>query len=910
MRDGTHGDHVQFWTSVVAVVSSAPLQVNDQGLRHQGFSMIDQIIGRYHLQKKIGEGGMGVVYGAYDSDLKRQVAIKLLREDLAKDSGFIERFKREAEVLASLNHPGIASIYGIEDCHGTQALVMEMVAGATLSDRIARGAMPISEALHVAREIANALEYAHAHGVIHRDLKPSNIKITPEGSVKLLDFGLAKTVVVCWSLQETDSSTTVTGTGPGVVLGTSAYMSPEQARGDPADKRTDIWAFGIVLFQMLAGRHPFARETPSQTVAAILESEPDWGKLPRNLAFGIHKLLRHCLEKDPKQRLRDIGDANLEMADVLQAPSPPDTKFASSTRAVLLQRVAFWAVVPLVVVSMIAVLVFRLRPAPPGPRTHLSIPLPPGQQLTGPPAISPDGRIVSWTSRTGTGRALLYVRPLNDPEPKAIGGSEDAFLPFFSPDGEWVAFFARGRLLKAAVSGGSVTAIADAPDPWGGTWGKDGSIVFTPAFNSGLVRVSANGGQGETLTKPDGAAGGYGHMYPQFLPDGRHLVFSLWSTDPEHNGTALLSLGNLQWHVVLPAWTEVAYPVPGYLVTGDRGAGLRIAPMNSDHPVAAQVERSIINQPVAFLVQNARSWFAVSQNGTLVYASADVAKSTLVWVDRNGVAEPITDEEQDYWSPALSPDGERVAVRIGPDLWVYDLRRSAGNRLTFSGYNTSPVWTPDGLSIIYASNRGGGDVDLYSQPTGGSLSATRLLKKDSTQIPCSILRDGTVAFVDYAQTGRDLWTLSPDGKATPFLVTPFNKSQCRFSPNGRFLAYSSDESGRREIYVQPFPGPGEKIAISTNGGSNPVWSRDGRELFFRQGDAMMAVDVATTGAAFRAARERQLFATTDLGFREGFDVSADGKRFVMVHREPGSWPTQLDVVLNCLSDLPRAKDAN
>ena len=398
-------------------------------------------------------------------------------------------------------------------------------------------------------------------------------------------------------------------------------------------------------------------------------------------------------------------------------------------------------------------------------------------------------------------------------------------------------------------------------------------------------------------------------MYPQFLPDGHHLVFSLWSTDPERNGTGLLSLANLRWQVVLPAWTEVSYPLPGYLVTGDRGAGIRIAPMNSERPVGVRVEQSIINQPVAFMAQNARSWFSVSQNATLVYASADFTKSTLVWVDQNGVAEPVANEQLDYWSPALSPDGERVAVRIGADLWVYDLRRSAGNRVTFSGYNASPVWTPDGSAIIYGSNRGG-DVDLYSQPSSGSPAATRLLKKDSTQIPCSVLLDGTVAFIDYEETGRDLWTLSPDGKATPFLITPFNKSQCRFSPNGRFMAYSSDESGRREIYVQPFPAPGEKIAISTNGGSNPVWSRDGRKLFFRQGDAMMVVDVTTTGGVFRAARERQLFTAKDLGFRESFDVSVDGKRFLMVHREPGSWPSQLDVVLNCLGDLPRTKPAN
>ena len=431
--------------------------------------MIDQMIGRYRLQDKIGEGGMGVVYRAYDTDLKREVAIKLLREDLVKGSQFIKRFTREAEVLASLNHPNIAAIYGIETCHGTQGLIMEMVGGTLLSDRNAYGDIPLSEALRLAREIANALEYAHGHGVVHRDLKPSNIKITSEGAVKLLDFGLAKRTAVCCFQGSSHSSTTATTreTGLGAILGTAAYMSPEQTRGDPVDKRTDIWAFGIVLFQMLAGRHPFARRTLSQTGAAILEAEPDWDKFPPNTPLGIRRLLRYCLEKDPKQRLRDIGDADLEMADVQQGPSLPDTKSASYVHAALLRRGVFLALIPLIVVSVGVALMLRLRSTPAGPRAHLSIPLPSGQQLTGPPAISPDGQIVAWTSRTGTGRAFLYVRPLNDPEPKAISGSEDAFLPFFSPDGEWVAFFARGRLMKAAVSGGSVTAIARRSRPLG-----------------------------------------------------------------------------------------------------------------------------------------------------------------------------------------------------------------------------------------------------------------------------------------------------------------------------------------------------------------------------------------------------------------------------------------------------------
>jgi serine/threonine-protein kinase len=867
--------------------------------------MIDQKIGRYCMLQKIGEGGMGVVYRARDSELKRDVAVKLLREDLSSDAQFIERFKREARVLASLNHPNIASIYGIEECDGVYALVMELVPGTSLSDRLGRCAIPLPEAMSIATQIAKALDYAHERSVIHRDLKPSNIKITPEGTVKLLDFGLAKTIAVSRQAAETESSTApaTSATEPGQIVGTAAYMSPEQARGDLTDKRTDIWAFGVVLFEMLTGGHAFAGRTRCETIAAVLKDQPNWALLPRTTPPTVRRLLARCLAKEPNERLRDIGDANLEIAEALTPPPTTDTEAPVSARISLLRRLAAWAVILLSAISLGAVLMWRFQPKKAGPRTHLAIPLPLGQRLTGPPAISADGRVIAWTSRTDTGRPLLYIRLLNEPEARLISGSEDANLPFFSPDGEWVAFFGRGRLMKAAVSGGSVTIVADAPDPWGGTWGQDGSIVFVPSFNTGLVKVSANGGHAETLTKPDGVAGGYGHMYPQFLADGKHVVFSVWSPVAERTGTALLSLADLRWELVLPEWPEVAYPVPGHLVAGDSGAGLRIAPLDAVHPAAVRVGRSIINQPIAFMASNARSWFAVSPGGTVVYAPADFTKSSLVWVDRNGRSEPVTAEEHDYWQPALSPEGERVAVRIAKDLWVYDLKRATLSRLTFSGYNAMPVWTFDGAAIVYGSNRGG-EVNLYAQLASGATSARLLLKRDSAQLPCSVLRDGTVAFIDIRpETGRDLWALTPDGKASPFLVTPFNETLCRFSPDGHFMAYVSDESGRREVYVRPYPGPGEKVAISTKGGSYPVWSRDGRDLFFRQGESLMVVEV-NTAKDFRATRERELFTSKDLGFRGEFDVSADGKRFLMVHREPGSWPSQLDVILNCLGDAP------
>jgi serine/threonine protein kinase/Tol biopolymer transport system component len=869
--------------------------------------MIGETLGRYSVVEKLGEGGMGVVYRAHDSVLNRDIALKVLRNPIAADPIRMERFRREAQVLAALNHPNIASIYGIEAHEGSYALVMELVEGATLSDRLARGPIPLREALAITRQIADALEYAHERGIIHRDLKPSNIKVSAEGSIKVLDFGLAKAAASPSTGDEpTLSVRDITGVGR--LIGTPAYMSPEQARGLPVDKRTDIWAIGVVLFEVLTGRHAFGRSTSSDTIAAVLEHDPEWSALPAGTPQAVRRLLRHCLQKDLKLRLHDIGDARIEIDEALDDKSQDQPSCEPARATPLWKQPAIWVLLAIAVTSLGAAIWFWRKPPPLRNQVYLSIPLPPGEQLTGPPAISADGRIVAFTSRTGTGRPMLHLRDLSSPEVRVVPGTEEAMLPFFSPDGEYVAFFARGHLIKAAVSDGSLTTLAVAPDPWGGTWGEDGSIIFVPMFSSGLVRLWLHNGTPEVLTKPDEAAGGYAHMYPQFLPDGRHVVFSLWAPTPEHSGTALLSLETGRWQLIVPELSEVNFPGPGFLVIGDHGVGLRVVALDAAHPVTGQVGPTVLNQPIAFPVDVSRSWFAVSTTGTLVYAPADFSRSSLVWVDRSGHIDPVTREQRDYWQPALSPDGGRIVVRIGRDLWLHDLKRSSWNRLTFSGYNAYPVWTHDGRGIVYSSNQGG-DLDIYLLSVTGTGSPTRLLQRPSLQVPCSVAPDGTVGFVETQATSRDIWVLSPDQKLSPFLTTPFYEGMCRFSPDGRYIAYTSDESGRREVYVQPFPGPGEKVAISTNGGTYPVWSRDGSELFFRQGDAMMVVDVKTS-PVFSASRERQLFASTDFGFRIDFDVSADGKHFLMVHRDPGSWPTQLQVVLNWFDEVHRTETSH
>jgi serine/threonine protein kinase len=860
--------------------------------------LVSHALEHYRVAEKIGEGGMGVVYLARDEHLRRDVALKLLRGDLVSDKSRIDRFKHEAQVLASLNHSNIAAIYGIEQVNDSWALVMEFVSGMTLSERIAKGPLPLPEIASISRQLAQALKYAHGRGIIHRDLKPSNLKITPERVVKVLDFGLAKAVAPVSSDSSTTDSLALrdSSTTGGGIVGTAAYMSPEQARGQSVDQRTDVWAFGVVLFEMLTGKRAFGRSTTSDSIAAVLEHDPDWNTIPEKTPPEVVHVLKRCLAKQPDDRWHDIGDVALQLVDAFEMKAPVDSTIPLHRRT-LLEKPIVWPILALAIIVITAgYFLWNSHRSSPLP-IHLSIPLPSGTQLTSCPAISRDGRVVAFTSRTQTGRSELYLRQLDWPEAKLMPGTDNAYLPFFSPDAKWVAFFSRGHLVKAEIATGSMTTLADAPDPWGGTWGNDGYIIFVPSFNSGLVRIPSAGGAVEKLTRPNGQNAGYAHVYPHFLEDGRRVVFAVWSPAREYGGIALLSLNNQQWRLIVPGWTEAAYPEDGNLVVGAGGEGLKVASLGKGDAGTISLDRTALNQHVAYLQENALSWFGVSQTGTLMYVPADFTKATLVWVDRDGKMQTIVEEQQDYQTPAVSPDGNRLAVRIGGDLWVYDLRRSTRTRLTFSGYNAVPMWTLDGSDVVYSSNRGG-DLDLYRQPASGTGEARRLLQKESIQLPCSIAPDGTIGFTDIeTSTGRDIWTLSPDGKASPLLASPFNETSCRFSPDGRFIAYMSEESGLRELYVQPYPGPGDKVAISTDGGSFPVWSADGRELFYRHGDDVMVVEVSRE-PRFSVSRARLLFTGKDPGFRDQFDVSPDGKRFLMVHREPGCLPSQIDIIVN------------
>ena len=850
---------------------------------------------------------MGQVFRATDTKLKRQVAIKILPSSLAADHDRLARFQREAEVLASLNHPNVGAIYGLEEDRGTTALVMELVEGDDLSQRIARGAIPLDEALPIARQIADALEAAHEQGIIHRDLKPANIKIRTDGTVKVLDFGLAQTMdpAAGSSLGVSMSPTTTSPamTQAGMILGTAAYMAPEQAKGRAVDKRADIFAFGAVLYEMLTGKRAFQGDDVTDLIVAVVSKEPDWAALSPSTPLSVRSTLRRCLEKDPKRRLRDIGEARLAL-DGAHDPAPPQERQKPRPMA--------WALAAVAVVSLaVAAWAWSSRPAADEKRSaRLTISIPPGAEITSYPAISRDGRTVAYVSQLGADDAQLYLRDLNAFEARAVAGSAGAKQPFFSPDGKWVAFFSRGLLWKAEVAGGAPVRIADAAYAFGGTWNDDNTIIYSTSLGSGLFRIPAAGGNPESLTKPDGAAKGYAHVFPQALPGGKSVLLAVWG---QTQGSAVLSLETGQWQIVLPmpSFSSSLFDPNGggrLLLIDQAAASVRAAPFDPARPALTSTDATVLEDVHFDVETEIAAWLAVSNTGTAVYAPGNPARTSLVWVDQTGKIESLGREQDVYRESSISPDGTKAVVRHGLNLWIHDLRRGTRNPLTSGDAgNILPQWTRDGLRIIFASNRGG-DWDIYSQPADASRPAEVLLKQPNDQFPYSVLADGTLVFTEIqAKTGRDMWMLAPGGKPSPVRVTPFNELAPQFSPGPagglRWVAYASDESGRSEVYVQSHPGGENRIPVSTGGGILPMWSPDGRQIFYLSPDAVMAVTMEPDGAvgAPRRLFDRSPFLMNDRF--HSYSVSADGKRFLMIQRDAGSVPRQLNVILNWQGEL-------
>jgi serine/threonine protein kinase len=874
-------------------------------------------LGIYEIQTALGAGGMGEVYQANDTKLGRCVAIKVLPEAFANDGERLARFQREAVMLAALNHPNISTVHGLEQCGDTSYLVMELVPGETLAELVKReGALPIEEALAIAKQIAEALEAAHEKCIIHRDLKPANVKLTPVGKVKVLDFGLAKAFEADTPPGDPSSSPTLSraATMQGLILGTAAYMSPEQARGKGVDKRTDIWAFGCVLYELLTGKQAFQGDDITEILASIVKSEPDWHALPPQVPPSIRTLLSRCLRKDRHQRISDASDVRIEIEDAISAPrNAGEAQVRPTSNSNLLWSLITAATIVALVAITFGIVAYRANRPSDVQRTivRFSIPLPPGQEITSYPAITRDGRTIAYVTQQRAEDSQLYLRDLNSFEPRAVPGSSGARQPFFSPDGKWVAFFAEGQLQKAEVAGGAPIRLAEAVYPFGGTWNEDNTIIYAASLGSGLLRIPSSGGTPESLTKPDGAAQGYAHVFPQVLPGGKSVLFTIWG---QPQGSAVLSLESRQWQVVL---TQTGFAAPifaatngskGHLLLVDRTAGIRTAPFDPAHPAHTAADTSVLANVYYEVETESVGWLAVSNNGTAVYATGNPTKTSLVWVDHEGKISSLDKEQDVYREAVLSPDGARAIVRVGVELWIHDLQRGTRSRLTtVDSSNNLPIWSSDGTKVIFASNRGG-DWDIYAQPSDGSRPAEVLLKRPYDQFPLSVLADGSLLFVEiHPKTGRDLWILSPGGETSPLRITPFNETQGQFSPGpvggSRRVAYASDESGRSEIYVESYPRGEHNVLVSTGGGILPRWSPNGKELFYVTGDAVVSVAIQSNGS-FGA--PRRLFDRSNFLFNHRFNsysVSPDGKRFLMIQRDPASVPRQLNVILNWAKEL-------
>jgi eukaryotic-like serine/threonine-protein kinase len=866
-------------------------------------------LGVYEVIAQIGEGGMGQVFRAHDTKLNRDVALKVLPDSFASDSERLARFTREAQTLASLNHPHIAAIYGLEESGGVCALVMELVDGEDLSQRIARGAIPIDEALPVAKQIVEALEAAHEQGIIHRDLKPANIKMRPDGTVKVLDFGLAKYAPEPESAAAVHASRSATTTSPamltgvGMILGTAAYMSPEQARGKPADKRSELWAFGAVLYEMLTGRRAFAGDDVSDTLVSVLRDEPDWTALPASTPPLIRRLLRRCLEKDRKRRFDSAADARMEIEDAMIAPSPADAATLSPAPGSHSSHALPWALAAVFgIVAILGWTPWRSAVPPHVTRTTIVTSGTTALTITGFDrdfAISPDGGRLVYV---GNGATQLFVRAFDALEPVAIVSADRVTAPFVSPDGEWVGFTVGGSTLqKVKITGGSTITLArlDASTR-GATWAADDTIIFatgTPA--TGLQRVSAAGGIPEVLTRPDQARGEADHLWPELLPNGRGLLFTITSQIGGLD-TAELVVRDLRTgtnKVLLRGGSHAHYVASGHLVYVAAGT-LRAIPFDANRLETQGTAVPVLSRLVT--TSTGSGDFSITTDGTLVYVDPDPSRGltanarTLVWVDRTGKEESTGAPPHAYLHPRLSPDGKRVAFWSADqddDIWIWDLRRKIVRRLTLdASQDRFPVWTPDGRRVIFTSNRSGAH-NLWWQAADGTGSAARLTTSNSAQFPTGITPDGaTVVFNETTPTmGNELRQLALNGtrEVKPLLQTKFDEYNADVSPDGRWLTYDSNRSGSFEVYVRPFPNVDDgEWQVSTAGGAKPLWARNAKELFYVGADgALLRVPVEASDATWNAGAPVKLFdgryVNTGTSGRT-YDVSHDGQRFLMI----------------------------
>ncbi len=895
-------------------------------------------IGVFRIERELGRGGMGVVYLARDTRLERAVAIKALPEHVAADPDRLARFEREAKLLASLNHPGIAAIYSLEESDGKQMLVMEYVQGATLGDRLARARMPVDEAMHIAAQIAAALEAAHEKGVVHRDLKPGNIMVTPDGAVKVLDFGLARSAdgdpASAIMRASPDSPTVAIATPqpsptiPGVILGTVGYMSPEQARGKPVDKRSDIWSFGCVLYEMLSGSAPFSGESVTDVLGATLHLEPDWERIPASVPPMVQLLLRRCLTKDRHRRLRDIGDARIELEGAIADPTGRSLGLPAAGDGV---RRGAWRFVPwlaaavcLAVAAGLAAKVFKaVAPTPRVVRTYVPEPesasfvaLGTGPGASGPAVVSPDGTNIAFVARTDSGAELLFARPLDALTARALPGTDGARLPFWSPDGKSIGFFSDGMLKRIEVAGGPAIPLCSAPECRGGTWNREGVIVFAAESDGPLFRVAATGGQVVPVTKktPEEES----HRWPHFLPDGqRFLYFSRAAEGASLNEMNRVMVGSLDGATsrpLLQVSSNAAYASGHVLYVRD--GTLMAQPFDASRlelsgPAVPVEEQVLFDSALTYAV------FSVSQSGILVFQSGSAALgSELVWFDREGKEIGTLGDPAIYRQFRLSPDGRQLAASIDDwksgqrDLWLIDTAQGLRTRFTFArARNNNPAWSPDGSSIIFHSHREGRE-DMYEKSVSGTAVEQPVLSIDSRIRPQDWSADGRWIVYSARRPEQDHTDLMAFDRTKPgatitIAASKFNEGRARLSPDGRWVLYESDESGQQEVYVTPFPGPGRKWQVSTASGFEASWGRDGKEIFYTGPERMLfSVEFAAQESELRIGAPRRLFLLPPGGAGGiGFEVAADSQRFLVKRGVKPMAAPALTVVMNWAEGL-------
>jgi len=869
---------------------------------------IGQTISHYRILQKIGAGGMGEVYLAEDTSLDRKVALKFLPDVFTSDPERMARFEREAKLLASLNHPNIAGIHGLEKADGNRFLVLEYVEGETLQARLSRGALPLEDALSLCRQIAEGLEAAHEKGVIHRDLKPANVMITAEEKVKILDFGLAKALSDDMQSIDSSQSPTLTEamTRPGVILGTAAYMSPEQAKGKSVDKRADTWAFGCILYECLTGKKAFEGETATETLAAVIRGEPDWNALPGSTPQNIRFVLQRCLDKEKKRRFRDVGDVQIQIEEA-HGSGNTQADIAATHEQRMIKRSWFYLTCLTAAVSALMALclawLWFTRPSLHDLQPVKFSLLPPEKESFNTFAISPNGKWLAFVT-AGISRNRLWVRDLDELEPRVLPGTEGASAPFWSPDSRFIGFFDGYRVKKIEVSGGPVYLICQEDQFWQASWNQDGEIIFNGSA-LGLQRVPAAGGEFAILTRPDTARQESDHFSPSFLPDGRHFFYGIPSRQKDIGGIYLGSLEGKTKNKLVPDATD-----PVYALAEDKRFGYLFFKQGRALFAQRFDNRNLKLAGESHLIDENIGRFSVSSSGSLVFDKKeyrDYQQREYIWVDRSGKQVGTLGVKAGYFNPSLSRDGKRVAAeRIdsanSTDIFLYDAQGGVPSRFTFDPANdVAPVWSADGSNVIFASNRDGNISNLYLKPSDSSRDEELLFKSDTFKIPTSWCKDGKYLLFteDNPETNSDIWVLPLEDKEKPYplLNTKSAETNGQFSPDCKWLVYQSNESGSNEIYLQSFPNGERKRQISINGGLNPQWRADGKELFYYEEGTIMAVQVKSgDDNEIDFAPAIPLFDYPNIMFRL-YTVSPEGQHFLIAPfgKEPAA---PLTVILN------------